>query len=281
MATRFVSFVTPEETPSFGLMTEQGVWDLRKRGAGETLADFIERGLGAGAAILDDQPDHACDAIRLLPVIPDPKRIICVGLNYHDHVAEMERPDSDKPTIFLRLPSSQVSHGQSIIHPPETSRLDYEGELAVIIGKGGRRIARDQALGHVAGYACYNDVTARDWQRHSTQWAPGKNFPATGAFGPWMIPAADLPERSRCSLVTRLNGEEVQRALLTQMIFSIEDLIEYVSIFTPLDAGDVIVSGTPGGVGDRRDPPRYLREGDEVSVEITGIGTLRNRVAKE
>lgn len=282
MTTRFISFLNPAGEPSFGIVKGDLVIDIGQREAAADLAGFIATGgIPGSAEHADAEPDYALDAITLLPVIPNPARIICVGLNYGAHVAETGRPDSERPTIFLRLASSQVAHGAPMLRPRESERFDYEGELAVIIGKAGRRIAQANALDHVAGYSCYNDGSVRDWQKHTSQWAPGKNFPSTGAFGPWMIPAADLPSRETCALVTRLNGQEVQRATLSQMIFSIEELIAYISIFTRLEPGDVIVSGTPGGVGDRRDPPIYMRDGDQITVEIDGIGMLSNPVADE
>lgn len=282
MTVRFISFLDPEGIASFGLVSGAGVIDLRIRTGFTNLAALIAAdGLHHAAAHGEDAADHRLDAVTLLPVIPAPARIICVGLNYKAHVAETGRPDSDRPTIFLRLASSQIAHGQPLIRPHESQKFDYEGELAVIIGKSGRRVAIADAMSHVAGYSCYNDGSVRDWQKHTSQWAPGKNFPGTGAFGPWMIPAEDLPKRESCALVTRLNGVEVQRATLSQMIFSIEELIAYVSTFTEIEPGDVIVSGTPGGVGDRRDPPLYMREGDEVSVEIDGVGMLVNSVVDE
>jgi 2-keto-4-pentenoate hydratase/2-oxohepta-3-ene-1,7-dioic acid hydratase in catechol pathway len=279
---RFISFLNPAGAPSFGIVQGDGVVDLGKRGAAADLAGFIAAGEMAQAeSYADTAPDYALDTVTLLPVIPAPRRIVCVGLNYRAHVEETGRPDSERPTIFLRLASSQIAHGAPMVRPPESVKFDYEGELAVIIGKRGRRISEADALSHVAGYACYNDGSVRDWQKHTSQWSPGKNFSGTGAFGPWMIRAADLPDRESCSLVTRLNGREVQRAALSQMIFSIEELIAYISTFTELEPGDVIVSGTPGGVGDRRDPPLYMRAGDEVTVEIDGIGALVNRVVDE
>ena len=282
MTTRFVSFLDPARQDSIGLAAEGGVVDLARRGLGRDLTGLIaQNGLARAAALAGEPVDYAWSDITLLPVIPAPARIICVGLNYRAHLAETGRPDTERPTIFLRLASSQIAHRAPMIRPSESDKLDYEGELAVIIGKGGRRIAEADALAHVAGYSCYNDGTIRDWQKHTSQWAPGKNFSGTGAFGPWMIPAADLPPREQCALVTRLNGQEVQRATLSQMIFSIEELIAYASVFTDLEPGDVIVSGTPGGVGDKREPPLYMCVGDEVSVEIDGIGTLVNPVEDE
>ncbi len=282
MTMRFISFLNPAGASSFGMLQGDGVIDLGKRGIAADLVAFIAAGeLTRAESYADMAPDHAFDTLTLLPVIPAPSRILCVGLNYHAHVEETGRPDSAQPTIFLRLASSQVAHRAPMVRPAESEKFDYEGELAVIIGKRGRRITEADALKHVAGYACYNDGSVRDWQKHTSQWSPGKNFPGTGALGPWMIRAAELPDRASCSLVTRLNGQEVQRATLSQMIFSIEELIAYVSTFTELEPGDVIVSGTPGGVGDRRDPPLYMRAGDEVTVAIDGIGELVNPVVDE
>jgi 2-keto-4-pentenoate hydratase/2-oxohepta-3-ene-1,7-dioic acid hydratase in catechol pathway len=282
MTSRFASFVDPNDRPSFGLLTDAGIVDLLKRAIAPDLRTLIANEMLTEAGRLSGEPiDYPTGAVRLLPVIPSPSRILCVGLNYKTHLQETGRSDSEYPTIFLRFGSSQVGHASPLIRPRESVKFDYEGELAVIIGRSGRRIAREAALDHVAGYSCYNDGSVRDWQKHTSQWAPGKNFEGTGAFGPWMIPANSLPDRNRCALVTRLNGKEVQRAVLSQMIFSIEDIIAYVSAFTTLQPGDVIVSGTPGGVGDKRDPPLYMRHGDTVSVEIDGIGRLENTVVDE
>ena len=168
-----------------------------------------------------------------------------------------------------------------MIKPPETSRFDYEGEMAVIIGVGGRRITRDNALSHVAGYACFNDGSIRDWQRHTTQYMPGKNFVATGGFGPWMVTTDEIPDPSKLKLTTRLNQEVVQTTTTDLMINPIPILIEYISTVFPLHPGDVIVSGTPGGVGDKREPPLYMCHGDIVEVEISQIGTLRNTIEDE
>jgi 2-keto-4-pentenoate hydratase/2-oxohepta-3-ene-1,7-dioic acid hydratase in catechol pathway len=219
--------------------------------------------------------------IKFLPVITDPGKIVCVGLNYQEHVHETGRSDSEKPALFLRTAVSQTAHLAPMIKPKASDRFDYEGELALVIGKPGRHIKAEQALTHIAGYSCYNDGSVRDWQRHTHQWTPGKNFDATGSFGPYLVLPDAIGERQNTWLTTRVNGNEVQKANLAQMIFTIEEIIVYVSGFTKLETGDVIVTGTPGGVGDRRQPPLYLFPGDRVEVEITGVGLLENTIALE
>jgi len=218
-------------------------------------------------------------ATQALPVLPTPQKFICVGLNYKTHVAETKRDDSAYPALFVRFADSLAANGDVVRRPSFSERFDWEGELAVVIGKGGREISQAQAYDHVAGYACFNDVTVRDWQRHTHQWTPGKNFPGTGPLGPWLVTADEVPDVNALTLETRLNGEVMQKASLADLIFTIPVLIEYISRFTPLSPGDVIATGTPGGVGDRRTPPVYMTDGDVVEVEITGLGVLRNRIA--
>ena len=216
---------------------------------------------------------------HLLPVIPNPSKIFCIGLNYKTHVAETKRADSEYPAIFTRFADSLTAHNAPLPRPKETQRFDFEGELAVIIGKGGRHIAQSDALAHIAGYACFNDGTARDWQRHTHQWIPGKNFPLTGPLGPYMATRQAIPDVNQLTLETRLNGEVMQHASLADLIFTLPVIIEYLSSFTTLNPGDVIATGTPGGVGDRREPPVYMKAGDVIEVDITGLGTLRNMVS--
>ena len=224
---------------------------------------------------------YPLDAIEWLPVVPNPDKIICIGLNYESHRRETGRTEVANPTVFLRLPNSQIGHKANIIRPRVSDKLDYEGELAVIIGKGGRYIEQKNAFAHVAGYACYNEGTSRDWQRHTHQFTPGKTFPRTGAFGPWMVSADEILDVSKLHLTTRVNGEVVQDAGLDQLIFSIPRLIEYCSSFTQLEPGDVIATGTPGGVGFKREPALFLKPGDTVEVEIPGVGHLSNGIADE
>ncbi|PIT03227.1 5-carboxymethyl-2-hydroxymuconate isomerase [Bradyrhizobium nitroreducens] len=216
-----------------------------------------------------------------LPVIPNPDKILCVGLNYETHRKETGRAEVEHPTIFSRYSNSQTGHLRPIIRPRVSTDLDFEGELAVIIGKGGRYISRNEAMGHVAGYSCYNDGSIRDFQRHTHQFTPGKNFPDTGAFGPWMMTTDELGELAELKLTTRLNGQVVQEARIKHMIFDIPRQIEYCSTFTRLEPGDVIVSGTPGGVGAKRTPPLWMKPGDIVEVEVEKLAILRNPVADE
>ena len=219
--------------------------------------------------------------IKLLPVIPNPGKIFCVGLNYKTHVAEMKRPDSEYPAIFVRFADSLTAHDAPLPKPKATNRFDFEGELAVIIGKGGRNISQADSWSHIAGYACFNDASARDWQRHTHQWTPGKNFPQSGPFGPFMTTSDAISDVNQLTLETRLNGNVMQRASLADLIFTIPVMIEYLSGFTDLSPGDVIATGTPGGVGDKRDPAIYMKSGDVIEVQITGLGTLRNVVCDE
>ncbi len=216
--------------------------------------------------------------ITLAPPIPNPGKIFCVGLNYVEHREETGRAATAHPTIFTRFADTQVAHGAPLIVPRESEKFDFEGELAVIIGKPGRRISEADALSHVAGYACYNDGSVRDWQNHTAQFTPGKNFPGTGGFGPWMVTADELPDPAVMSVTTRLNGQVVQHAPVSDMIFPIPKVIAYLSAFTMLSPGDVISTGTPGGVGAKRNPPLWMKPGDVVEVDISGIGVLRNPV---
>ncbi len=219
--------------------------------------------------------------LEWLPVIPNPDKVFCVGLNYETHRKETGRAVVQHPTIFGRFANTQTAHMADILQPRVSTNLDYEGELAVVIGKAGRYIEHEHAFEHVAGYACYNDGSVRDWQHHTHQFTPGKNFPQTGAFGPWMMTPEELGELAPLRIQTRLNGEVVQDATLGQMIFDIPTVIKYCSSFNPLEPGDVILMGTPGGVGVKRTPPLWMKPGDTVEVEIERLGTLRNGIAAE
>ena len=223
----------------------------------------------------------ALTSIQYLPVIPDPSKIFCIGLNYDSHRIETGREKTGYPTIFLRVADSQVGHNGALVKPRESEKLDYEGEIAVIIGKGGRDIAEANAYDHVFGYSCYNDASVRDWQFHTPQWAPGKNFESTGAFGPWIVTPDELGPIDQLKLETRLNGETLQSARVEEMIFSIPEQIAYLSTVISLRPGDVIVTGTPGGVGTKRNPPLYMKPGDVCEVEVSGIGILSNPIVAQ
>jgi 2-keto-4-pentenoate hydratase/2-oxohepta-3-ene-1,7-dioic acid hydratase in catechol pathway len=221
------------------------------------------------------------DDCSRLPVIPNPHKIVCVGLNYIDHVKETGRELKDNPVIFHRYPETQTGHGQAIQRPIVSDNLDYEGEMAVIFGKGGAHIDPENAMDHIAGYACYNEATIRDWQSHTRQFGMGKNFQKTGAFGPWMVTADEIPDYRQLNLQTRLNGEVMQSASLADLAFDIPTVISYVSKALPWLPGDVLVTGTPGGVGFKRTPPVFMKPGDTVEVEVSEIGILVNSIADE
>jgi 2-keto-4-pentenoate hydratase/2-oxohepta-3-ene-1,7-dioic acid hydratase in catechol pathway len=269
---------------SYGALREREVVDLGARLGAETpdLKSLLCRGLEDVPPLLETAgPGLALDTLRFLPVIPNPAKILCAGLNYEDHRLEVGLERGRHPSFFVRFPDTQMGHGSPIVLPKVSHKVDYEGELAVIIGQAGRYITEDQALGHVAGYACYQDASVRDWQGHSKQFTSGKNFPATGGFGPWLVTRDELPQLAGLTLETRLNGKVMQHAKLSLMIFSVAELVSYVSSFTPLAPGDVIITGTPAGVGFVRNPRLYLAPSDVVEVEISGIGVLRNPVVAE
>lgn len=274
---RYVSYLHDNE-PGWGLLDGESVIDLThyepslKTAAGkDRLAD------AAGAA--ENGQTLSPAAVSFLPPVPDPARILCIGQNYAAHRDEMGADRSAHPAVFTRYPSSVSGHNQTLLKPAESDHYDYEGELAVIIGKPGRRIRAEQALDHIAGYSCFMDGSIRDFQGHTTQYTPGKNFDATGSCGPWMIPAEEMPDpNAGHRLETRLNGATVQSTTTDLMLFPAPALIAYISTFTTLEPGDVIATGTPGGVGYRRKPRLYMSPGDQIEVELEGIGTLVNTI---
>jgi 2-keto-4-pentenoate hydratase/2-oxohepta-3-ene-1,7-dioic acid hydratase in catechol pathway len=282
---KLISFQHNNGQDSYGAVLGDRVVDLREvfGTRAPDLKALIAAGLlgEAAAALGSVRATLALAELRLLPVIPNPGKVICVGLNYGDHVRETGREITEKPTLFLRVAESQLAHGEDIVLPPESSRLDYEGEIAVVIGQGGRRIAEAEAWEHIAGYACYNDGSIRDWQTATPQWTAGKNFWRTGGFGPWMVTRDEIRDDQVMTLVTRLNGEEMQRTTTDKLIHSIPRQIAHISAFTPLSPGDVIVTGTPGGVGAKRNPPVWMKAGDIVEIEVDAIGVLRNGVSAE
>ncbi len=281
---KFVSFVRLGR-PGFGALVDGGVVDLTGRLARgvHSLREAIAADVlsEAEAIVRGRSFEFRLSDVALLPTIPDPGKILCIGLNYETHRIETKRAEAEYPAVFTRFADSQVAHRQNIVKPHSTDRLDFEGELAVVIGRGGRNIPEEEALSHVAGFSCYNDGSVRNWQRHTHQFTPGKTFPMTGGFGPCLVTPDEMGDYSSRVLRTWLNDELVQEAKLGEMIFPLPRLISYVTGFTPLSPGDVIATGTPGGVGDRRDPPLYMKAGDVVRVEIDGVGILRNGVADE
>lgn len=276
---KWVSFRVGSQ-PTFGLVSGQSVADASKHTAYDSLKQAIAAdALGEIAGQLKGVTDFALHELVWLPVIPDPAKILCVGLNYREHQEETGRGGEGYPTIFTRFASSQVGHQGALLRPAESSKLDFEGEIALIIGKGGRRIAKSKALDHVAGFSCYNDGSVRDYQRHTSQFTPGKNFDSTGGFGPWMMTPDEVGDLQAMEITTRLNGAVMQNATAAQMVFNFETLVEYCSSWTTLEPGDVIVTGTPGGVGAARNPRVFMDAGDVVEISVSPIGTLRNTVA--
>jgi 2-keto-4-pentenoate hydratase/2-oxohepta-3-ene-1,7-dioic acid hydratase in catechol pathway len=234
-----------------------------------------------GPAIAGRTADLKLSEVQFAPVIPDPGKIWCCGLNYVEHVKETQREVTEQPTFFMRVADSQVGHNQAMVRPKESTQFDFEAEIAVIIGKTGRRIAEQDAGEYIAGYACYNDGSIRDWQRHTSQWIPGKNFWRTGGFGPWMVTADEIPFGTEMTLTAHLNGQEMQRATTAMMIHTIARQIAYASTVAPLQPGDVIVTGTPGGVGARRSPPVWMKAGDVIEIGIDRVGVLSNTIADD
>lgn len=247
--------------------------DLKSAIAAGALAEAAKFAAGARR--------HPLSRIKFLPVIPNPDKILCIGLNYENHRKETGRTEVENPTVFGRFANSQTGHLTDIIRPKVSTQLDFEGELAVVIGKAGRYIPRSDAWGYVAGYACYNEGSVRDWQRHTSQFLSGKTFANSGSFGPWLVTRDEIPDPSKLTLQTRLNGTVVQHTTTDLLITGIPELITYISTICPLVPGDVIVTGTPGGVGLKRTPPLWMKPGDTVEVEISGIGVLQNSVIAE
>ena len=271
---------------SFGAVVDSDrIVDLKPLlgGRASDLKSLIANDLQAEAAAAVAQATSflALSDVDLLPVIPNPGQIFCIGLNYGEHVRETGKQITESPVIFMRVNDSQVAHGKDIVRPPESHRLDYEGEIAIIIGKGGRRISEADSWEHIAGYACYNDGSVRDWQVATSQWGPGKNFWHTGGFGPWMVTADEITPNQNMRLTTRLNGQVMQEATTDMMIHSIPRQIAYISTFIPLQPGDVIVTGTPGGVGNKREPQVFMKPGDVVEIEVDAVGVLRNGICDE
>jgi 2-keto-4-pentenoate hydratase/2-oxohepta-3-ene-1,7-dioic acid hydratase in catechol pathway len=277
----FITFKAEGRT-SYGIARPDGVFDLGRR-IGSVLPDLrsllTAQGLGLLAPLLRPTiTDYATGEFTYLPVLPNPSKIFCIGLNYEEHRVETGRPNAKYPTIFTRFADTLTAHDSPMLLPSNSSAFDYEGELAVIIGKAGFHVPEDQAAQLIGGYSIFNDGSIRDWQSHTNQFTPGKNFPATGGFGPALITPEEAGPLDHKAIQTHLNGQLVQSAHLDDMIFSIPRILSYLSGFTRLSPGDIIATGTPGGVGFKRDPPLFMRHGDRIVVTIEGIGTLANTI---
>jgi 2-keto-4-pentenoate hydratase/2-oxohepta-3-ene-1,7-dioic acid hydratase in catechol pathway len=274
---KYASFLRPNGAPSFGRVEGNAIIELASATTPDLKTALSQGSLGRVPA----GERFAISAVTLLPVIPNPAKIFCVGHNYESHRQETGRAKVDHPSIFTRFADTLVAHGQPIIRPKVSTSLDYEGELAVVIGRAGRAIPESRALEHVAGYACFNDASVRDWQWHTSQFTPGKNFPATGGFGPWLVTTDEAGDLSAVHVRTTLNGTVVQDQPIGEMIFPVARIIAYLSTFTVLAPGDVIATGTPGGVGAKRTPPLWMKAGDTVEVDIGPVGTLTQQISDE
>jgi len=237
--------------------------------------------LDAAKAVIPGAPRVALADVVLAPVVSRPGKIFCIGHNYESHRQETGRAKVSYPSVFLRFADTLTAYGAALVRPKESTSLDYEGELAVIIGRGGRRIPEGEAMAHVAGLAPSNDASIRDWQWHTQQFTPGKNFPGTCALGPWMVTLDEIEDLGAVTVTTRLNGQVMQSQPVSDMLFPIPRIIAYISTFTTLSPGDVILTGTPGGVGAKREPPVWMKPGDIVEIDIPGVGLLVNTVADE
>src|SRR5580698_1799527 len=279
---RIVHFET-HSVPGIAADEGAGWHGLTQRDSGfpGTLPELIAQGadlLRIGRT-LAQSPAIDLNAVRLLPQVPVPPKILCVGLNYDDHLEESGLKKPAYPEIFARFATSLIPHQEPIRRPRESIALDYEAELAVVIGKPGRRISQEQALDHVAGYSMFNDASVRDFQLRTPQWTMGKNFDGTGSFGPWLVtPDALPPGASGLRIEGRLNGRIMQDSRTDLLIFSVPALIAMISVAMTLERGDLIITGTPGGVGVARKPPVFMQPGDIFEVEIEGIGVLTNQV---
>ena len=268
------------ERDSYGVVMEDGVAEasqaFRRRYSG--LRAVLEAGAVRELADNLGGARLSADELEFLPPVPRPDKILCVGVNYRPHIVEMGREVPEYPVVFVRFPGSLVGHGRPIFRPAESRQFDFEGELAIVIGKRARHISRNEALEYVGGYCCFMDGSVRDWQRHTMQFTPGKNFDKSGAVGPCIVTADEIPDPSELELTTHVNGELMQQGRLAELVFDIPALVEYCSTFAELLPGDVIATGTPGGVGAARTPPAWLKQGDVVEVEIDGVGLLRSPV---
>jgi 2-keto-4-pentenoate hydratase/2-oxohepta-3-ene-1,7-dioic acid hydratase in catechol pathway len=284
---KLMSFRSPDGSARFGAVTSRGIVDLSSRlpRVADLRALLIEDAVDEAGRIAENaDADFGLGDVRFDIPITQPAKIICVGVNYADRNAEY-RDGSEAPrfpSVFPRFPRSFVGHGQPILRPPESTQLDYEGEIAIVVGRGGRRIREQDALAHIGGLTCMNEGTIRDWLRHGKfNVTQGKNWDASGAMGPWIVTADEFDGYGKLQLVTRVNGEVRQSDTTERLMFPFATLIHYISTWTTLEPGDIIATGTPTGAGVRFDPPKFLVPGDVVEVEVAGIGVLSNRIEDE
>jgi 2-keto-4-pentenoate hydratase/2-oxohepta-3-ene-1,7-dioic acid hydratase in catechol pathway len=268
---------------SYGVVVGDGVITMNDRFGGH--AASLREALAGGLlprikeAASQSQADHKLSDIKFLPVIPNPEKILCVGINYKSHAAEHGTEAPKLPNIFTKFVNTLEAHEGELLRPKVSTSFDFEGELALVIGKGGRHIKAADALKHVAGYTCYCDGSVRDFTKYSL--VASKNFLRSSPLGPWMVTSDDIPDPTKLTLVTRLNGKEMQRSGTDMLIHSIPAIIEFCSVFTPLSPGDIIATGTPDGIGAKQNPPVWMKAGDVLEIEISNIGTLRNRIVDE
>ena len=270
--------------PAFGRVEDDGVVTLSDRIEGRSIT--LKQAL-AEDDLLDEllrlaegaETDTSLDGLTFLPVITEPGKILCVGINYRSHAAESGHAVAEKPNIFTKFTDCLLGHEGEMWRPKASAQFDFEGELVVVIGKGGRAIPAKDALSHVAGYTCFCDGSVRDFIKVSL--VTGKNFPASSPLGPWMVTADEITDPSKLTLTTRLNGQQMQHSGVDMLMHDVPALIAYCSTFTPLSPGDIIATGTPEGIGAKRNPPVWMKKGDVLEVEISGIGTLRNRIVDE
>jgi 2-keto-4-pentenoate hydratase/2-oxohepta-3-ene-1,7-dioic acid hydratase in catechol pathway len=279
---KLASFIA-DGVETYGVVRDDGVISMNNRFGGHatSLREALTGDLlpQIREAASEAAPDHKLSEIAFLPVITNPEKILCVGINYKSHAAEHGTEAPKLPNIFTRFANTLVPHQGQMIRPKVSTNFDFEGELALVIGRGGRHIKPENALDHVAGYTCFCDATVRDFTKYSL--VASKNFLGTGPLGPWLVTADEIADPTRLTLVTRLNGQEMQRSGTDMLIHSIPAIIAFCSVFTPLAPGDIIATGTPDGIGAKRNPPVWMAPGDVLEVEISSIGTLRTRIADE
>lgn len=269
----------------FGAVAGEGVIELTRRldGAPGLAALLANEALLAQARqlVAEARADYTLDSVELAPVIPRPGKVVCVGINYVEHAAEAGRKVGEYPVIFQRYSETLLAHGAPLVRPRASTQFDFEAELAVVIGKGGANIDPASAMEHVAGYTCFNDASVRDWQFHTHQYGMGKNFAASGALGPWMVTADEIADYRELTVTGLLNGETMQHGKLSELAFDVPALIAYISKALPWNPGDILATGTPSGIGFKRNPPVFLKAGDRYEVVISQVGTLSNPVADE